>query len=414
MIELRSSKKTALGNNRYALDCHINAIQMREDGKEWEDIDPTLDSKGISKKVPYELIPYLTGMPGFYFKSKLSGEFDVRLKAGRTLTVRGKTIDVQPIIPLPRIEDNQVIWENIYPDTDVVLDCHNTGCSLRRVLKSDRAPIEYDITVAEIVKGTAQLMPLRPAIDAIRQQVVMTEKAIADGRTEALTKQVITQIDEIARPITYPIIDATVLEVQPGTLGDDDYHDHRTGGAWVNNAVVNRAGNVSTAYPNVGSSMRYPNVTIPNAATINVAYIIFTAYSSLSVTTCNTELCCEDADNATQNSSYADYHDRLRTAVVNYDVPAWTAEATYNTPSIVAPVQTVINRAGWVSGNALKVFWEDEDGDSPIGAYRNAYSYDSSAAKSPLLHIEYTEVAVGQPYISRVQGVQGMRSWGGI
>ena len=48
MIELSNSKKTYLGKapdgrNKFALDCHVGAVQMRETGKEWEDIDPTIE-----------------------------------------------------------------------------------------------------------------------------------------------------------------------------------------------------------------------------------------------------------------------------------------------------------------------------------------------------------------------------------
>ena len=41
-MELKNSKTTSLGGNRYALNGFIGAVQMSEDGQKWQDIKPRL------------------------------------------------------------------------------------------------------------------------------------------------------------------------------------------------------------------------------------------------------------------------------------------------------------------------------------------------------------------------------------
>ena len=102
---------------------------------------------------------------------------------------------------------------------------------------------------------------------------------------------------------------------------------------------------------------------------------------------------CEDADNSAQITTHADLHSRTRTALIDWDnIPDWTKWAKYPTPSLAPAVQTVLNRPGWESGNAITAFWEDwEDDSDPVpGACREAYSASAAIETyRPLLHIEY-------------------------
>ncbi len=54
MIELRNSKTTQIAKNSFSIDAFTGPVQIREDGGEWVDIDPTFKDGKITK-APYDL-----------------------------------------------------------------------------------------------------------------------------------------------------------------------------------------------------------------------------------------------------------------------------------------------------------------------------------------------------------------------
>ncbi len=70
-------------------------------------------------------------------------------------------------------------------------------------------------------------------------------------------------------------------------------------------------------------------------------------------------------------------------------LPAWIDGVQYDTPQLKDILQTVINRAGWGSGNAL-IFFVD-DSNSPNGVRRGVsmHEYLSGTEKAEL-HISWT------------------------
>jgi len=181
----------------------------------------------------------------------------------------------------------------------------------------------------------------------------------------------------------------------------DDCRVQWNGSAWSCQltATRNSAGyNTSTNYKQ-GNGLRFTNITIPKGATITVTYLTFTSAANRSNTIVKSKIRGEDADNAAAFSDYADYDSRPRTtAVVNWDdIPAWTVDVECDSPDFTSVIQEIIDRAGWASGNALVIFWDDHDNRSTNSNYtnRHAYSYDDTPAKAPKLHIEYTPAAAG-------------------
>ena len=173
------------------------------------------------------------------------------------------------------------------------------------------------------------------------------------------------------------------------------------GSAWALDLVFtnNPAGYGSSTNYKLGCGMRFLNITIPKGSTINSAYLTFTAALARSNTTVNSKIHGEDVDDAAQFSNYANYSGRTRTsAVVNWnDIAAWSGNVEYNSPDIASIIQEIIDRAGWASGNAMVVFWDDHDDLSTHvdATNRIAYGYDNVPANAPKLHIEYTPPAAG-------------------
>ena len=136
------------------------------------------------------------------------------------------------------------------------------------------------------------------------------------------------------------------------------------------------------------SSARFLNVSIPRAATITSSSLTLVAYNAQSATTTRTYIHGEAADNAPQITTCSDFLNRTRTtASTEWDsIPSWTASSTYVSPDLSAPIQEIVNRSGWASGNTLQFFWENNSSNSStVGAYRTAYSYYLSSTLAPKL-----------------------------
>ena len=132
--------------------------------------------------------------------------------------------------------------------------------------------------------------------------------------------------------------------------------------------------------------MRWTGMTIPPGATITAAYIQFAAKDSQNVATA-LGLRAQAADNpSTFTSTRRNISSRpVTVAATSWAPVAWTAgQAGPNqrTPDLSAPIQEVVSRPGWASGNALVMIVTGT-------GHRTAWSYDGSAAQAPLLHVEY-------------------------
>jgi hypothetical protein len=191
---------------------------------------------------------------------------------------------------------------------------------------------------------------------------------------------------------------AEELNLQVGA-STDDVRRYLVGDGWELSSAEFGAGYISGSIYKLGCGARFTGVTIPKGATINTAYLTLRARANRTSTTVNTRISAEKADNpdtfaddkAAFDSRFANHTD----ARIDWDnIPAWTAGTDYNSPEIKTVIQEIVNRAGWASGNALVIFWEDFDARSTYN--RVARSYDDDPTYAPKLHIEYT--AGGQTY----------------
>ncbi len=143
--------------------------------------------------------------------------------------------------------------------------------------------------------------------------------------------------------------------------------------------------------------IRFTGLNIPPGATITNAYFTFMAKADHSSAT-NLVIKAQAADNPGTFTT-ADYNISGRTttaASYNWsNVPAWTDNQTYTSPSFAPVVQEIVNRAGWVSGNSI-VFIITGSGT------RNADSYDGSASDAPKLTVTFTTCSptIGTPVFS--------------
>lgn len=118
--------------------------------------------------------------------------------------------------------------------------------------------------------------------------------------------------------------------------------------------------NCIMASSNTWSGHRWPNVNIPQGATITSAvmriYVHNTTYDDV-----NWNIYLEDTDNAAAFTTSANnISGRSKTSAVTWSATA-LGTGYKSTPDLASKVQAVIDRPGWVSGNALAVLANNVD-----------------------------------------------------
>jgi len=145
---------------------------------------------------------------------------------------------------------------------------------------------------------------------------------------------------------------------------------------------------------------RFTGVTIAQAATIDSAtfqgYVVDAGFDDP-----NLDLYCHDVDNTDDFAATADVktrHDSERTTAGETLTATGVGTGWYSFPSMVSPVQEVIDRGGWSSGNALMVLARGKS-DSDTLFYIRAH--DGNKAQAAKLDIDYTAAAAGSLVIPR-------------
>lgn len=150
------------------------------------------------------------------------------------------------------------------------------------------------------------------------------------------------------------------------------------------------AGDSSSSYYDYGGGMRWTDISIPKNATIDSAYLALWGRGIYGVIP-ETFIEGEDADNAITFSTVDDYKDRDRTsAVVSWTPSEWLLSNWNTSSDIKSVIQEIVNRTGWVSGNALVLFWRDADGWGGVAARLQAACFDLLAEWAPKLEITWT------------------------
>lgn len=146
--------------------------------------------------------------------------------------------------------------------------------------------------------------------------------------------------------------------------------------------------------------MRFTSLSIPKGATITSATVKFTAYPDASPNTPATSVAIqgEDIGNApTIGTAYYGLSSRTKTtaSVAWNSIPYWYLNVEYTSPDISPVIQEIVNRQDWSSGNALLLLVSGT-------GFRQAFAYDGSPSKAPLLSIEYS-VSGSAQFISRIE-----------
>jgi hypothetical protein len=169
--------------------------------------------------------------------------------------------------------------------------------------------------------------------------------------------------------------------------GNDDVEESQTGAMYMNSSDLELV-NDGTTYGNQKIGMRFTGITVPQGASISNAYIQFTCDETGSTATSLT-IKGENVNNsAVFTTASSNVSSRAQTAAsVAWAPAAWStvgqASTTQRTPDIKTIIQEIVNRTGWVSGNALSIIITGT-------GKRTAEAYEGSSTQAPLLVIEYS------------------------
>ncbi|MGY1620129.1 PKD domain-containing protein [Geodermatophilus sp. SYSU D00691] len=173
-----------------------------------------------------------------------------------------------------------------------------------------------------------------------------------------------------------------VLEV-PVTAGSDDAEE-RSASVSLTGTDLELVTDGSTVQK-VG--LRFTGVALPPRATVTNAYVQFTVDEATSTATA-LAIGGQAADDApTFTTASKNVSSRPRTAAsIAWAPPAWPTlgahGAEQRTPNLAPVLREIVNRPGWVSGNAVVLVVTGS------GA-RTAAAFERGAGRAPVLHIEY-------------------------
>lgn len=379
----RNSKTFSLGGRRYAWDGQIGAKHYKEDERglagPWVDIDTTIRN-GKVRAAPYDLDIRTNGLPGFWYKSKHSGEFNIALE---------QAMGRKPRRSDPIIEGNRAIWKDVFPDFDMVLVAGTCGAKLFGILKTPNAPFEHEMLI-EKHAGRAILQAIRPAMDAAGQELGMEEILTPRGRIERLVR--------IEHKIAYPITDATTVSEQVGAQDDDAFE--RGDGSFDTAATLV----LLQAYTDTGHrdyacvGARFQTVNVPQGATIeNGAYLEVEVWHT-SYDDPNLVIYGNDTDSADDFSTEADIIDtRVRTTESASWVATGVGTGWYGSAiEIKTIIKEIVDRGSWAANNHMAFMWiANTDGSEKL----YFYSYDEGDnTHGPKLWFQYTAVTVDLSY----------------
>lgn len=135
---------------------------------------------------------------------------------------------------------------------------------------------------------------------------------------------------------------------------------------------------------------RLPNVEIDQGATIQTAQMrCRCSPSGPDADLVISALADDDADSPT-NYTEAESPASGRTSASVAWTPANGGQKAYQTPNIAAVIQEVIDRPGWVNGNAIVVYWEDDGGTDSLNSI-DAISSTQNYLTKPVLWVELLE-----------------------
>lgn len=346
-----TSKTYLVGENKYSIDAHINAIHYKDDylnsNETWKDIDLTWDGKRLDK-APYILI-----------KDDKSLVYSITSK---------KTSDSLSIAPLSfgGLPAN---------DKDFIIGLSVTGFSLTRQINTITDKNEAYFAITDIPESMSIKVLAYDSdgylidVDSYIENHILYESIQPNKLTTS----------------KFPIFINPIIDINPSADTDDmteDYHTGETIDPTYSNIVKSGAtGNVRIACGNRFS------VSVNKSVEVTSCYTTF--YSIASTEDIDTDIAFQlDSSPVTFSAGMGTYDITNR----NYTTAnvTWTANnigsGLVNSPSLIVPAQELFDNYSVTS--IVVTFFSRYNAGDMLCRYRTYNTYPSDSIS---LHIEYTE-----------------------
>ncbi len=163
----------------------------------------------------------------------------------------------------------------------------------------------------------------------------------------------------------------------PGVGTDDSLYIPGSPGYFYPSETTIALGDV-----NSGSVVRFPNVTIPAGSTILSAHVTFVLTDPMFANEHTANCYFNNVDNAVAPTTLAEAEALVKTDPVLWNVPAGGIGDPIDTADLKYILQTIIDRPGWASGNAIQYIHITTYANTAAGLY--AIEAESGAHKAEL------------------------------
>jgi len=463
----RNSKTHDLGNNKFSLDCSIGSVHYQDAQAGWQNIDNeflpvALPWKWEMLKAGYHIRVKEDFTAGQIIEFEKQGETvqfqpmalewtndldqiqQVSMPQNIVPVITNAEVDLLPNVGVPS-KQGTIRWNDAYGNgIDFEWKC--TPSRLVKILHIDNLS-SLPIPQQYIIDGGNPVLRFNLIFDPSNGTDIFVDGAEWNKRTKKQTFNVIefrkngeilwvfdplkywdssdedNQGQSVAtlekggnklyisirvpyswlQAATYPVfIDADVDETIAAT--EDDTYRYVT--FWVNNVNPRLGDYGDGGGGDRAGSWRYASVTIPDGATISVAYLTLTSSSNASGTVCNLLIMADDSATPIAPVDHASFVAKVRTTAQPAwnGVGAWTTNSTYNTPSLVSVVEELMASFSYAGGAAMQFIIEPNGCDAL--AHRRPYDYTSDSTKVTTLHIEYS--AGGAPAFTAAKRTIGV------
>jgi hypothetical protein len=407
MLELKNSKTIYLGHSKFAVDCFIGAVQMREPDGEWVDIKPRLVRKPTDDGYYADRVPYYAEFNDdgsrLFCPDKYQGGVFFGLATIPLLANLPKNLVTSPTKLDGEILLNKVVmpasWGEIripFVNTAMQFEVLFNEAPPGAIFGQDSSRIVFNTDLAGL--DLLKLLYAKTGLGIPRPRLTEVGKSLSEAETRWLDWSYKDGQLELGFDLTgldFPVLlTNTTIDEQVEAATDSAYEwgDGTFSRTSAYCMVFSDTDDTSSDYRCSGA--RFQTVDVPNGATIGVAssdiYIPNSGGDSP-----NMQIHMEDVDDAVDFATNEDVIQRTRTT----NFASWVGDnigTGYQTSAdFASAVQEVVNRGGWAANQDMAVLYIAKTD-------LDRHCYFSSLGSPPKLHIEY-EAAGG--------GGGGKRGW---
>jgi hypothetical protein len=392
IIALRTQhgKTWDLGNSKRRLITKLAPLHYkndRTDEKEtWKDVDLTIQADLTLNTVPYDLTISQTGV-AYTYVSKQGGRIEVELTH-----VGGIAVDLQNVVKSRDV--NEYYWENVATDFDIKLTARGDGVDVFQFLKSNTAPRTTKWTVRQWKNSKCVFQNRAYGSDSnigrleltstLTQKIGTLDYDNYEFETEWTGRA--TEINDLQTRIKawttvpiYPVVIQDAIEEGEILNNADDVQEY-------NNTTLSINGNTISVDDNHRAGLRFDSIGVPGNATITTAqlklYNLKCYANSGKVYFSN----ADDPGAFTANDRPSQMGALIPAGGHTFDAWVNSGHNAWRTDGVTSAVQTIVNRTGWNSNQAMRLRIDDAD----IPFYVWLYARDQGTSKSAELDITYT------------------------